>query len=551
VLPPVCTQLTAQLSAGPTGLPAAAETSYDTAAIQSALDTCPAAEAVELQAGTAGAAFLMGPIRIPAGVTLIVDAGVTVFASRNPRDYDANAAKTCGTITASGGGCVALITANHSDGGGLMGYGTIDGRGQLPMLIGGQPASASWWDLADQANTAGLNQNCPRMLQVSNTANFTLYKITLKNSPNFHVSLGTDTNFTAWGVKIVTPYDARNTDGIDPGYSSNVTIANSYISDGDDNVAVGGNNNPGAHNISVVNNHFGDGHGASIGSYTLAGVSNVLFDGISFAGDPANSNQNGLRIKSDVARGGLVQHITYSNICMQNVRHAIVIDPFYTSGATGSLIPHYDDLTIRNVHATTEGTVKIEGHDTSVPTTITLDNVQIDGIKASDVTALYSTVSVGPGAANFASMLQGTGVTVSGLPAVSVPYPCVAAQFAPIMGEMIPGPAAIRPGRAFAVQVQVVTTKAVPYQTWLARLKTDPNATLALPAPTGTVTVYDGAAAIGTAQLDGGPVLTIPLSGLAAGIHMLTAAYSGDSTYPGFTFGNYQVQAAEPPRRGR
>ena len=85
----------------------------------------------------------------------------------------------------------------------------------------------------------------------------------------------------------------------------------------------------------MVNNHFGDGHGASIGSYTLAGVSNVLFDHITFAGDSANSNATGIRIKSDVSRGGLVENITYSNLCMQNVRTAIDLDPFYTGGRHG------------------------------------------------------------------------------------------------------------------------------------------------------------------------------------------------------------------------
>ena len=255
--PPVCTQLEAQLTAGPRGLPLGSEMMFDTARIQSAMDLCAPGQAIELRPAVSNNAFLIAPIRIPRGVTLLVDAGVTLFASRNPRDYDANSSKACGTISTSGSGCVPLISASRSDGGGIMGYGVIDGRGHLSMLIDGAPSGTTWWDLANQANVQNLNQNNPRMIQVSNTDNFTLYKITLMNSPNFHVALGTDTNFTAWEVKIVTPYDARNTDGIDPGYSSNVTITNSYISDGDDNVAVGGNNSPGASNISVTNNHFG------------------------------------------------------------------------------------------------------------------------------------------------------------------------------------------------------------------------------------------------------------------------------------------------------
>jgi uncharacterized protein (TIGR03437 family) len=543
---PVCTQLTAQLTASPLS----SETTFDTARIQSALNACPAGQAVELQPGGSNNAYLIAPLQLPKGVTLLVDAGVTLYASRNPRDYDSSAAQTCGTITASGGGCVPLITANRADGAGIMGYGTIDGRGHLPMLINGTPASMSWWDLANAANTPSSvgSQNNPRLLQVSNTDNFTLYKITLMNSPNFHVALGSDTNFTAWGVKIITPYDARNTDGIDPGYSSNVTITNSYISDGDDNVAVGGNNTPGASNISVINNHFGDGHGASIGSYTLAGVGNVLFDHITFAGNTANSNATGIRIKSDVSRGGLVNNITYSNICMQNERTAIDLDPFYTSGATGSLVPSYQNITLQNVHATTEGSVKIEGHDSSVPTTIALNNVQIDGIKSSDLTESYVNYTLGPDPVNFASLIKGTGVMVTNnVSTVNLPYNCPAANFSPIAGELIPGPPQVAPGQAFSVTVQIFPTKAVPYQTYLANLKSNPNATLALPAATGTVTIYDGANVVGSGTLGDSFLLSIAISGLATGTHTLTAAYSGDANYAATTFGSYVVAAGTVP----
>ena len=54
-----------------------------------------------------------------------------------------------------------------------------------------------------------------------------MYRITLHNSPNFHVSVGQTNGFTAWGVHLLTPVDkkldARNTDGIDPSGSTNVT----------------------------------------------------------------------------------------------------------------------------------------------------------------------------------------------------------------------------------------------------------------------------------------------------------------------------------------
>ena len=53
-----------------------------------------------------------------------------------------------------------------------------------------------------------------------------------------HVGVELTNGFTAWGVKIKTPKTARNTDGIDPISSSNVTITHCFIDTGDDNVAI-------------------------------------------------------------------------------------------------------------------------------------------------------------------------------------------------------------------------------------------------------------------------------------------------------------------------
>ena len=548
VVPPVCTQLAAQLSAGPTGLPAARETLFDTSRIQSALKACPAGKAVELQSSGANNAFLIAPTTLPKGVTLLVDAGVTVFASRNPRDYDSDSTHSCGTVSSSGSGCVPLITATSADGAGIMGYGAIDGRGELPLLINGAPSSSTWWDLASQASASGQSDSRARMLSVSGTNNFTLYKITLMNSPSFHVDLLNDTNFTAWGIKIIAPYGSPNTDGIDPQYSSNVTITNSYISDGDDNVSVKASDSPGASRVSVVNDHFGDGHGASIGSQTNAGISNVLFDHISFAGNSADSSQEGVRIKSDMSSGGLVQNVTYSNLCMQNVHTAVDLFPFYSTAA-GSLVPQFKNITLQNIHATTEGAVRIEGHDSSVPTSITLDNVQVDGIKSSDITTEYTNFTLGPDPVNFASLLKGTGITVANNVSTSnPPYACPASDFSPIAGELIPGPSQIPAGQALNVTVQVFPTKEIPYnQTYLTNFKTNPNATLAMPAPTGTVVINDGSTAAGSGTLTGSQLLTIPLSVLSPGAHSLTATYSGDSNYASITFGSYSLVVAAAP----
>jgi uncharacterized protein (TIGR03437 family) len=316
-------------------------------------------------------------------------------------------------------------------------------------------------------------------------------------------------------------------------YSSNVTIANSWISTGDDNVALNGST--AAFNVTVRNNWFGDGHGASIGSYTTSSVSNVLFDGITIAGNAVNSSQNGARIKSDVSRGGLVQNITYRNICMKDVRNAIVLDPFYTAGATGNLVPRYQNIMLQNIHATTESRVTILGHDADAATTIQLDNVQVDGVRQSDVTAQWAAITIGPGPVNFASMLQGTGVTTTGTPGPSAPYACPATVFSPVGGELLPG------SSQRTVLAQVFATKAVPYQTYLANLRTNPSATLELPKPTGTVIIYDGATQLEAASLSADGLTTVNLDPLPSGLHTLTASYSGDANYAPITFGSLTI----------
>ncbi len=540
-LPQPCTVLTAQLtSTAPNGLDPASESLLDTPRIQAALNGCTPGQAVKLSTGAGGAnAFLTGALKLPKGITLLIDTGVTLYASRNPRDFDADQTKSCGTITAAGTGCLPILTATSADGSGIMGYGTIDGRGHLPMLAGAN-AGTSWWDLA-RAAQAGGNQNNPRMLVLTKTNGFTLYKVTLKNSPMFHVSMDACQNVTFWGIKIIAPFDARNTDGIDPGYSSNVSIVNSYISEGDDNVAVGGSTSPGASNITVLNNHFGDGHGASIGSYTQAGVSNVLFSNITFSGDAANSNQAGLHIKSDISRGGVVQNITYANVCMKNVRDPILLDPFYTAGAKGTLVPQFVNITAQNIHAVTEGRIQIAGHDASVPASIVLNNFVVDGVKQSDVTTSFSTYTLGPGPVNFAGFLQGTGVNVTnGIATQAAPLACPADAFSPVAGELIPGTLTT------AVNVQIFPYKEIPLATYETNLKTNPAATLDLTAPGGTVSVYDGATSIATAPVTHAGLMTIPVSGLTDGVHTIEAIYSGDGTYAPLRLGSYSLTVGAP-----
>jgi len=366
-IPAACVTLSAGIAAEHGVIAPEDEQKLDTARIQHAIDNCAAGKAVVLRANGGKNVFLAGPIALRAGVTLVVDANTALVASRDPRLYDL-APGSCGIVSEHGHGCKPLILGDGAKGGGIMGMGSIDGRGGAKLL--GQ--DVTWWDLAHQAKITDKQQSVPVMIVLRHADDFTMYKITLRNSPNFHVGVNETDGFTAWGVKIMTPKTARNTDGIDPGSSRNVTIAYCSIHTGDDDVAVKSGKAGPSLNISVLHNHFYTGHGMSIGSGTSGGVDHMLVDDLTIDGA-----DNGIRIKSDRSRGGLVHDLLYRDVCIRDTKNPFVFTPLYTT-FTGDQLPVYRDITLENVHVLTAGSYTFLGLDSQHKLGLKLDNVFAD-----------------------------------------------------------------------------------------------------------------------------------------------------------------------------
>jgi polygalacturonase len=385
----------------------------DTARIQQALDTCPAGRAVELKAGSVHNAFLSGPLHLLPDVTLLVDANTILFASRNPRDYDVTPG-ACGIVDRNGHGCKAFINADHVANASVVGNGTIDGRGWAKLV--GQ--KESWWELAEDAREGNRSQNCPRLFQITDSDNFTLYRITLKNSANFHVAYTGGTGFTAWGVVINTPKTARNTDGIDPISAQDVTITQSYIHSGDDNVAIkAGDAGPSSH-ITVSHNHFYTGHGMSIGSETNGGVSAVRVADLSIDGA-----DNGIRIKSNVSRGGLVHDVVYQDVCMRDVKNPILMDTHYSFyGSAKNLLPVFVDISLHDVRVMGPGKITLEGYDTGHRLGILFDDVILDSPLLVKMVAGHADITLGPGSVNF--LPSGDDIRITGKPGTGKAMTC-------------------------------------------------------------------------------------------------------------------------------
>jgi polygalacturonase len=547
--PPVCSVLTAsQPVSSPTEV-------ADTTTVQAALNACPSGHAVEFSASTDGVdnAFVIAPITLPAGVTILVDPEVTILGSIKYSDYNCNtSANWCDPLIA------VAPNAYPNPGSGIMGLGVINGRGGTTLTDKGE----SWWATGQDAR--------PRLIYLSShttgapSDNFTAYKITLKNSPKFHFS-GIGNDLTVWGIKIYSPPDSPNTDGIDPSGSSNITITKSYISDGDDWISpkagVGH-----VSNVTINNNYTYSGHGISVGSETNAGLNNMFVHDIVIDNGFGGTSYDSLRIKSDSSRGGEVHDVLYKNICIENGGDTIVIDPYYSSG-TGSLYPNFHDITFSNVHklihsSSYKSTIWGYGAGTAndYPTTVTFDNVVDEGVetandyKAGSAANFYNAnFTFGPGPVSMATFLQTDAATPANLITITnditntseAPYDCTGV-FVYLAGDLTAQAASTTGTTASITAGNPITLTAV-LQNVVSPLMAGTANYYQNNMPTGTIEILEGSTFVGSGTITSGnrlTYITIPAAMITAGTHTYTAYYEGDSHYAALSFGSFTLTAS-------
>jgi len=142
-----------------------------------------------------------------------------------------------------------VASAPHS---GRDGAGAIDGQGE-------QSFWARRFQLVGPAHEAKIEdkeQNCPRIIVVDSSDDFTLYGITLRNSPNFHVIVNRTNGFTAWGVKIDASGDRQEYRRHRPCLFHKCHHRLFVHPRRDDNVAIkAGKTGPATH-MTIAHNHF-------------------------------------------------------------------------------------------------------------------------------------------------------------------------------------------------------------------------------------------------------------------------------------------------------
>nr|ANJ43600.1 glycoside hydrolase family 28 [Extatosoma tiaratum] len=346
--PPTCTSLKA------TG-------GDDTKAIQKALDSCAKGKAVTLAAGV----FYSGPLTIPSGVSLLLDTGVALRAIPKPALYD-KGRRTCGTIDDSGDGCKSFITIKGAKGSGIYGTGTIDGEGGARI----NARNLTWFKLNKVASGRGRKTNSPMLIEISNSEDITLYKITLVRSPFYHVYTSETNGLTVWGITINSPTASVSSDGIFSAGSQNVTVSRCRINTKDDNIGISALTAPSRY-ISVYETHFGRGNGLAIGSRIIHGVSNVTFSNMTL-----NALSSGMRIKTNTLNGGVVANIVYENICVYRARFPIFLDMYY-HGLTGDRKPEFKNIAFKNIQVGSAGQFIFRGVNENDPIKATINDMRI------------------------------------------------------------------------------------------------------------------------------------------------------------------------------
>lgn len=351
---------------------------FDTIAIQKALDACTnSGGTVEFPKGT----YLSKPLTLHSQTTVKLDVGAKLQASTNQSDF----MKIPGDwLKARGNDFIPFISGENLKDVTFTGGGVIDGGGEV------------WWDEAEKARQIKPGYTLPRpnLIVIEQSRNLLMENITLQNSPKFHFVPSDCEDVVVSNVTILAPEHAANTDAIDPS-GRRMLFTKCRIDVGDDNIAIkAGRKMPGrefqSEDITVTDCTFLHGHGMSIGSETSGGVRNVTVKNCTF-----ENTENGLRIKSDARRGGLVENISYSDITMSNVVPAITFTCAYMNNSAGDAnrssapradsappqgqnIPIYRNIRISNLKATSlKSAGVILGLPDNCISNVVFENVQI------------------------------------------------------------------------------------------------------------------------------------------------------------------------------
>ena len=376
--------------------------------------------------------WLTGPIELKSNVNLHTNRGTLIQFTKDRTQYPVFKPQGSGSFIVK-----SPIFGNNLENIALTGEGIFDGGGESWRPVKKLKVSETqwskiteqgvissdgkvWWPSVEAMNGEAILKELkdkpeataddymkardflrPYMLMLIKCKNILVDSVGLRNSPKFVFYPTKCTNLTISNAIVFNEEWAQNGDGIDISACKQVIIFNTLVSAGDDAICMkssnGSNDTADAQlqNVIIAGCTVLKGHGGFvIGSNTDGGMKNIYVTDCVF-----NGTDIGIRVKSNIGRGGNVRDIYIDNIKMDNIIHeAILFSTSYDDKTVGKAsstttdiknqkVPHFNNFHISNIVCSgAETAMSISGMEIQPSHDLHFDNIEITSKKAVDVT---------------------------------------------------------------------------------------------------------------------------------------------------------------------
>ncbi len=376
----------------------------DTAAIAKAIAACTAAGGgtVVFPAGR----YLTGSIEMESDLTLKIEAGAELLYSGDPKDSPIVAGRWESSTAFTH---APLIHAFNKENVAVVGRGTINGQGSnwwwrntvydRSRSAEAKPAQAAWLALLARIEkgetfqasdfTQAAEYLRPSLVQFNGCKNVLVDGVTITESPMWLLHPLYCENVVVHGVNFIST--GPNGDGLDIDSSRDVRISDCFFTTGDDCIVIkSGRDADGrrtarpTEHIVVTNCVMYKGHGAIvIGSETSGDIRDIAASNI-----VARGTLDGIRIKSQRGRGGVIENMRFDNFVIEDAAFAIEITGRYQQSSSdhanagpakfSEQTPIFRNLSFSNLTIV---------HARQVATVAGLEEQAILGLRFSDITA--------------------------------------------------------------------------------------------------------------------------------------------------------------------
>ncbi|XP_068646261.1 probable polygalacturonase At3g15720 [Aristolochia californica] len=241
---------------------------------------------------------------------------------------------------------------------------TVTGSGQMD----GQ--GYSWWprECFEKPEGCHIALDRPTLLAFESCNGLDITGLRLINSPRNHVVINGCYQVSISDISISAPEKSPNTDGINIGSSSFVTVSHLNIASGDDCITF----LPGARNINVSHIICNPGHGISVGSMEVGTVEKVFVEHCTLS-----NTLYGARIKTKQGGSGNVRDIHFKDIQMESVYFPIIINQYYESPRNLTSAVKISNVEFSGIRGTGTGNIAI---DLACSETVPCTDVRLSGV---------------------------------------------------------------------------------------------------------------------------------------------------------------------------